>query len=410
MMEATFTSAKAFNQPGISAWDISKVSAMTQMFDDSALASDECSKQEMYEAWSDVAAFTSAHDWSSAVCTEPAAATAAGRARPISMNPSTGLYGCAGAVYGNGSPSEGYCKGVHATKDLSWYAAFGMPRWGSAPRFESPHAAVAAHLPGCRRRRQERSLQGHNDQRLTDVSIYECKLACCNSVAEYGFECLSFDYYKNTKKCDLSSESEFTMPGDMSANGSNTYAHFVDPVAPPSTPPSPPPSPPPPTQPPPSPPPPSPPPPSRRRRRRRRRRRPRPRRSPCSNRRSLSGLDTATVVGIAVAAAVAAAVAVGCVLGAALQADRAAEARGSRRRGWAAGRSQTAMGCTARVLRRFRLALQGGGGLRRAVPQGPARADARRARVYPTRSTSSTSRPSSKAFPTASCSSARPAC
>ena len=51
MMEATFTSAKAFNQPGISAGHL-KVSTMTQMFDDSALASDECSKQEMYEAWS----------------------------------------------------------------------------------------------------------------------------------------------------------------------------------------------------------------------------------------------------------------------------------------------------------------------------------------------------------------------
>ena len=98
MMEAGVHVAKAFNQPGISAWDISKVSAMTQMFDDSALASDECSKQEMYEAWSDVAAFTSAHDWSSAVCTEPRPPPppADCNARPIDRNAEgeeTTLYG-----------------------------------------------------------------------------------------------------------------------------------------------------------------------------------------------------------------------------------------------------------------------------------------------------------------------------
>ena len=67
-MVGTFNGAEAFNQPGISAWDVSKASLMTDMFAGSALASDECSKQELREAWKDVAAFTSAHDWSAAVC------------------------------------------------------------------------------------------------------------------------------------------------------------------------------------------------------------------------------------------------------------------------------------------------------------------------------------------------------
>ena len=72
-----FNEASSFHQPGISAWDVSKATgpyAMMCMFCDSALASDECSKQELredwrctrtgcskywvYTAWSDVAAFT----------------------------------------------------------------------------------------------------------------------------------------------------------------------------------------------------------------------------------------------------------------------------------------------------------------------------------------------------------------
>ena len=74
-MEFTFSRADAFNQPGISAWDVSKVSAMTEMFDDSALASDECSKVELRDAWQSVAAFT--YDWSAAVCPGCRAAAAA---------------------------------------------------------------------------------------------------------------------------------------------------------------------------------------------------------------------------------------------------------------------------------------------------------------------------------------------
>ena len=41
---------------------------MMEMFEQTALASDGCSKEIMYEAWQGVAAFTLAYDWSAAVC------------------------------------------------------------------------------------------------------------------------------------------------------------------------------------------------------------------------------------------------------------------------------------------------------------------------------------------------------
>ena len=57
----------SFNQPAsLAAWDVSKASAMTDILTGSALASDECSKVELRDAWQSVAAFT--YDWSAAVC------------------------------------------------------------------------------------------------------------------------------------------------------------------------------------------------------------------------------------------------------------------------------------------------------------------------------------------------------
>jgi hypothetical protein len=40
------------------------VTSMFRFFDNTALASDECSKAEMWEAWNGVDAFTSEYDWS----------------------------------------------------------------------------------------------------------------------------------------------------------------------------------------------------------------------------------------------------------------------------------------------------------------------------------------------------------
>ena len=62
-MGHAFAYAYAFNQP--LAWDASSVTSVANMFENTALASDECSKAEMWEAWNGVDAFTSEYnDWS----------------------------------------------------------------------------------------------------------------------------------------------------------------------------------------------------------------------------------------------------------------------------------------------------------------------------------------------------------
>merc|ERR1719389_277863 len=43
------------------------------------------------------------------------------------------------------------------------------------------------------------AIKGHNTERLKDVSVDDCKEACCSTSW-----CVSFDYHKNTQKCDLS--------------------------------------------------------------------------------------------------------------------------------------------------------------------------------------------------------------
>ena len=97
-MYRTFYSATWFNQPAISAWDVSKVllnscwsgsaydgTCMSQMFDGSALASDECSKHVMHEAWKGVAAFTDEYSWESAACTAPVLARSWASSSPCSL-------------------------------------------------------------------------------------------------------------------------------------------------------------------------------------------------------------------------------------------------------------------------------------------------------------------------------------
>ena len=85
-LEKTFFGASTFNQPlAISRWDVSKVTLMESLFADSvkgmsgmftntALASDDCSKQVMHEAWKDVAAFNSTYSsWKDIVGCPPSA-------------------------------------------------------------------------------------------------------------------------------------------------------------------------------------------------------------------------------------------------------------------------------------------------------------------------------------------------
>ena len=50
-MYRTFQGAQAFNQPGIADWDVARVGVFDEMFDNTALADDACSKQLVAEAW-----------------------------------------------------------------------------------------------------------------------------------------------------------------------------------------------------------------------------------------------------------------------------------------------------------------------------------------------------------------------
>ena len=63
-----FNEVTSFNQPGISAWDVSAATDMGFMFWNTALLSDGCGKLQVYLAWQGVAAFTTAYDWTTAVC------------------------------------------------------------------------------------------------------------------------------------------------------------------------------------------------------------------------------------------------------------------------------------------------------------------------------------------------------
>ena len=63
-MYRTFQGAQAFNQPGIADWDVARVGVFDEMFDNTALADDACSKQLVIEGWG--AGITSAYpSWES---------------------------------------------------------------------------------------------------------------------------------------------------------------------------------------------------------------------------------------------------------------------------------------------------------------------------------------------------------
>ena len=56
-----FYRASVFNQRDLVRWDVANVEKFNQIFHDSALKDDECSKQLMYEAWKHLPAFTTAN-------------------------------------------------------------------------------------------------------------------------------------------------------------------------------------------------------------------------------------------------------------------------------------------------------------------------------------------------------------
>ena len=78
-------------------------------------------------------------------------------------------------------------------------------------------------------------ISGHNTERLTGVTIEECKIACCNAQARYSFVCLSFDWYIDQgSTCDLSVEGPSTValtaPG---VNGGEYDNYALVPLPPP---------------------------------------------------------------------------------------------------------------------------------------------------------------------------------
>jgi len=68
-------------------------------------------------------------------------------------------------------------------------------------------------------RTQSRALSGYNDEHLTSVTRDDCKKACCKRDW-----CKSFDYYNNTKECDLSKAVASEVGGLYDSKG--IYDHY----------------------------------------------------------------------------------------------------------------------------------------------------------------------------------------
>ena len=66
---------------------------------------------------------------------------------------------------------------------------------------------------------------GHNTKQLTDVTIEDCKIACCDAQVQYGFVCLSFDWFVNEgSRCDLSDEGPSTVALTANSGAYDNYA------------------------------------------------------------------------------------------------------------------------------------------------------------------------------------------
>ena len=67
------------------------------------------------------------------------------------------------------------------------------------------------------------AIYGYNNKHLTGVTPEECACACDQ---ETSFECKSFDYYKNSSACDLSSKSADDVGGLKTDYSGNPYDHY----------------------------------------------------------------------------------------------------------------------------------------------------------------------------------------
>lgn len=68
------------------------------------------------------------------------------------------------------------------------------------------------------------AISGYNDKHLTSVTVDDCKQAC---VAEDSFYCQSFDYFKYSSECDLSSASAESVGGLYFTYSNNPYDHYA---------------------------------------------------------------------------------------------------------------------------------------------------------------------------------------
>ena len=75
-------------------------------------------------------------------------------------------------------------------------------------------------IPVSYQRIQNAAIQGHNTQRLTNVSVQACKAACTGKNW-----CQSFDYYKKQNMCDLS-KANYRATGLKSNYPGNPYDHY----------------------------------------------------------------------------------------------------------------------------------------------------------------------------------------
>jgi len=65
------------------------------------------------------------------------------------------------------------------------------------------------------------AISGYNDKQLKNVSVSSCMTAC-----ENANWCKSFDYYKFSNKCDLSSKNANDVGGLKTNYNKNPYDHY----------------------------------------------------------------------------------------------------------------------------------------------------------------------------------------
>jgi len=68
------------------------------------------------------------------------------------------------------------------------------------------------------------AISGHNTRHLTNVSPEDCARACAQAT---NFYCKSFDYYKNSRACDLSNKSAEDVGGLKTNYDGNPYDHYA---------------------------------------------------------------------------------------------------------------------------------------------------------------------------------------